>query len=165
MNYLEKFKRLPYCFWKPGFDEPIYKIDKLPSLEKLKKQGACCSGLINLIMLSLSKKAIGGTEEWFSYLINLEETKKIDIVLLETTMIPKGSIVFSNYIDTENQGHIAIVTSDNKLLKNSLITHAIGQEHIGNGIYAPGVIEEKIDKTLFMYTHIFLGDNWIKKNI
>ena len=58
MNCLEKFKGIPYCFWKPGFDEPIYKINKLPSLECLKKQGTCCSGLLNLLMISLSKKKI-----------------------------------------------------------------------------------------------------------
>lgn len=162
MDYLEKFKGLPYCFWKPGFDEPIHKHKTLPSLEILKKQGACCSGLMNLIMLSLSKKAIGGTEEWFSYLTTLETTKKIDIDLLESTLIPRGSVVFSNYIDIENQGHIAIVTSDNKLLKDSLITHAIGRKQIGNGLYSPGVIEESIDKTLFMYTHISIGLKWLK---
>ena len=49
------------------------------------------------------------------------------------------------------------------LLNDSLITHAIGRKHIGNGLYGPGVIEESINETLFMYSHVCLGTSWMEK--
>ena len=156
---LSQFKGLPYRWWKPGFDIPIYNIDTLPSTETLKKQGLWCSGLLNVIMLSTGNKAIGGTEAWYKYLITSYSTYNLS--QNNDMLVPKGSIVFSNYENEDKQGYIAIITSDNKSIEKSTILHCVGREKITDELYGPGVIEESIKPTLF--SHVCIGTSWNKK--
>ena len=112
-------------------------------------------------MLSTGNKAIGGTEAWYKYLAPSYST--FNLSHNSDILIPKGSIVFSNYENEEKQGHIAIVTSNNKLFNKSTILHCVGRQKIKDELYGPGVIEESIEKSKFMYTHVFIGTSWNKK--
>lgn len=129
-------------FWSGGTSEvPLYRITS-----------CSCTGLLNLIRrrygLSIPGSNDtayffpGGTYKWFQYLWQKlkqhgMEMEKIDV----TKNYPKGSLLFRPYSNIDDQGHVAIVFSDNKgtILNNSLLHCYPDSAMIKTGFVRPGV--------------------------
>lgn len=122
-------EKLPYRWWTPAMKGqmcPMYSavnFDEI-SIEYIKREGINCAGFINLVRLYLGlsvpgvtvrkgkvHKAIfaGGTRAWFNYLSKHKRLEPFDL----HTCYPKGTLLIRDYINKNDQGHVAIITTDN----------------------------------------------------
>ena len=175
--YLKKMIGIKYKWWREGdiinHNPPFYSENNIPpSIDYIKKNGICCTGLINLVRryINLEVPGVkennfpGSTGTWFKYL----NTKNILIPLDINKVIPIGSLLIHDFIDVKNQGHVAILIEKNDNLFESKIIHAyedINKTNTG----LPGVVIEKIKKNFYWnddntYTHYCLPENWLTKN-
>ena len=143
----------------------------LPMNDMIIKDGICCAGLINLMrrFLNLSIPTcidtktekilfIGGTFSWFQYLNLKNRLQTIDI----NKTYPQGTLLLQDY-NVVDQGHVAVILSDNKPLKLAKKIHAIGHD---NSDKYNCVLIETFNEYPYKnrYTHICLPENWLLKN-
>ena len=182
INYIKLLEGVKYTLsndnnsftsWENVKDIGPFWIGKkpLPRNDKIINQGICCVGLINLMrrLINLDipafidsetneSKFIGGTCGWFQYLNKLKRLEPIDI----NKIYPKGTLLIQDY-NPIDQGHVAVVLSENKILKNSRKIHAIGG--INSNKYNCVIREKFMDYPNWRrYTHVCLPHNWLLKN-
>ena len=174
IRYLKKLEGTPrknYCKNKaPTKDGEPFWIEntKPPSIEYIKKKGAVCVGLGNLVRrymglevpgnITGKKKHFwpGGTESWFKYLKKEKRLEKIDF----EKVYPKGTLLIQPF-NPKDQGHIAItINSSKKGLLYSKIIHNVHDKGLF-GTYIHKVIEYPNYKR---HTHVCLPKNWLLKN-
>lgn len=155
LEYGESLKSIPYKwwegddlrkdggpFWSGGTDEvPVTKI-----------KSCSCTGLLNLIRrrygLSIpgteDKSCVfpGGTFQWFQYLSQKIKSHGNEMERFDTSLkYPKGSLLFRPYSNISDQGHIAILFSDNKpnVLDNTLLHCYPDSAVMRPGLIYPGI--------------------------
>lgn len=130
-------------FWSGGTQEvPIHKIT------------ACsCTGLLNLIRRRFGLSIPGsddvncafpgGTYRWFQYLSRkmIKQYSKLK-KFATSDRYPKGSLLFRPYSGLDDQGHVAIIFSDDKsdVLDNSLLHCYPNSSVIKKDLVYPGII-------------------------
>jgi cell wall-associated NlpC family hydrolase len=124
-EYIEALVGTKYVWWHDGDDisgaTPFYaKNNKAVPIEIVKHEGTNCAGFLNLICRFMGLKIpgvaenipmAGGTYIWFSYLAELGLLTPFD----SAKTYPFGTIVLRNYVDPEDQGHVALIISNGKL--------------------------------------------------
>lgn len=182
IQYATEIIGTKYVWWIEGetTDEiahPFY-VKQLPSKEYLEKNGINCAGVINYLLLKLGKDVkgfgpyIGGTYQWYSYFNSNNMLHKIDC----NKNYPIGSLFIREYIDAEDQGHLAILynydsysdktlTDSDKTLTDSDIIHAwtFGEYPNNNG----GVIVNKFTESHSIidggyYNYVVYPEDWLK---
>tara|TARA_Y100000389_G_C17403416_1_gene486677 strand:- start:394 stop:963 length:570 start_codon:yes stop_codon:yes gene_type:complete len=143
----------------------------LPRNDMIIRYGICCVGLINLMRRFLNLSIphcidtktgniifIGGTSSWFQY---LSIKNRLQIIDIDKTY-SKGTLLLQDY-NKEDQGHVAVIVSNNKTLRHARKIHAIS--HLGSDKYNC-VLTETFDEYPYKnrYTHICLPENWLLKN-
>ena len=182
IHYIKSLEGVKYTYcnqensfnsWDTVKDIAPFWIGKkpLPRNDIIIKEGICCAGLINLIRRFLNLTIppyidtktgeilfIGGTSSWFQYL-NLKN--RIQIIDINKTY-PKGTLLLQDY-NLEDQGHVAVILSNNIPLKSAKKIHAIGHE---DSKKYNCVIIELFNEYPYKnrYTHICLPENWLLKN-
>lgn len=115
-------------------------------------------------------KYAGGTYCWYDYLMKKNRLEPLDY----NKSYPIGTLLISNYINQENQGHVAIITSfsTNGVFYSNCIHsyYTIPIKYSKTGKLYPGCIEDKyVAQSAFWYkdgtyTHVCLPENWILLN-
>lgn len=173
--------KIPYRWWDTDNDKKIdpmyafnsfYEID----LDKVQKNGLNCAGVINLVRLKLGLKVpgvdeknkfAGGTSNWFRYLKKNDWLEPFDI----TKRYPKGTLLIRNYTNKYQQGHVAVIVSDDKDIhpwENYLI-HSIPEERpkiLPKGPVSFGMKKMLIVQSYYFsenqhYTHAILPKYWL----
>lgn len=149
---------IPYQKWGGNEIEqgpPMFAINNpLPSLKEITTCN--CAGLVNLILRYRNKQlpfdgiTIGGTKAYFSYY--LDKSENFDI----NTNYPKGTLLLKNYVDINEQGHVAIII-ENKGRKSKILQSQI--DNYINGINTHYTLEQSHDN--YNYEKIVLPDNWL----
>jgi hypothetical protein len=160
-QFIQELIETPYLWWREGdvvSSAPPFYAENNPIIPtNIKNSGCNCAGFLNLIC-RFNKTKIPGVEEkllmaggtyiWFSYLNerNLLEPFNPSI------KYPDGTIVLRDYVDPEDQGHIALIIDNGKL------AHC----DIANGIH--------IDESVLIshnwindgyYTHVCLPNSFL----
>ena len=196
INYIKYLEGVKYLFpdetnsftnWNKVRDIGPFWLGKnpLPRNDLIIRQGICCVGLINLMRRKLNLSIpshidsetkevtfIGGTSGWFQYLNNLKRLKPINI----RERYPRGTLLIQDY-NPIDQGHVAVILSNNKLLFYSKKIHAIGgdiggdiggnigEDNINSGKYNRVIIEKFNEYPYWQrYTHVCLPQDWLLKN-
>jgi hypothetical protein len=124
-RYIEKLVGTKYRWWREGDDVtgagPFYAKNDKPVDVAIVKEGGCnCAGFLNLICRFTGVKIpgveekipmAGGTYVWFSYLNDRGLLEPFDA----DKIYPPGTIVLRDYVDPEDQGHIALIVSRGQL--------------------------------------------------
>ena len=151
--------------------------ESAPQACNVKSSSCNCTGLINLMRRKLGLtipgldkqyKYSGGTWIWFTTLRKQHKLEVFDI----NKIYPKGTLLIRNYKNAHDQGHVAIIFTNNT--KNVLLAKLlhcypnIGYDEAGHKKVGPGVtIDESIGKSHFgwndrgYYTHACLPKNWL----
>ena len=137
IEYAKQLLGTPYVYWD-GNQWPLSNSAPVwvaprgvapPNIERVKKEGCHCSGMINLLCRHVGIELpwedadpnalswYGGTGSWGDIVDWVPITEN-----LET--IPPGSLVFRPYINRESEGHIAFVIAENTII------HAIPEKGI-----------------------------------
>jgi hypothetical protein len=155
-----------YAPWKGdsiGSGSPFWIDDISPAIKDIKKGGANCIGLINLIVMALDNKS---QSNWFEYL----EKHGVLEPFEHGEVYPKGTMVLRRYKDLEDQGHVAMMVSDTEIIHSYMyidpdqsFQEAI---HSSESTYGPGVTIEPIDVSNSWfekgtYTHICRPKYWL----
>lgn len=176
MNYLKKFEGMKYTkydFVNPNINEnePFWVSNSpLPEFSYIYEKGSTCVGLINILRrhLKLEIPGIitnekkhefpGGTSAWFYYLNKKNRLLQIDYSIV----YPEGTLLLQNY-NVEDQGHVAVLLTSNKLLESNIIHNVSGIWE--NKVYN-SVVVEKLNQYPYYnrFTHICLPDNWLFRN-
>jgi hypothetical protein len=186
IEYAKKLVGTPYEWWTPDKNmldgiNPFWAANRpAPSPEEVKSLSCTCVGLINLMRRSIvlcvpgvseGNPYAGGTYVWFAYLSEKTLLHKFDA----DAIYPKGTLLLRNYSDEFDQGHVAVVVSEEK---NPDIIHCysdfpLSPEHLAHYeltkqpiMSTPGVHIEKMslshewDPNGF-YTHVCLPTDWL----
>lgn len=152
----------PYVWWLGesilGKDSgPFWSTNSPPpTLEIIQSQGVCCTGLLNLIRRHLglyvpgtisAHPFAGGTGCWEEFLMPHMETFD------PTKDYPEGTLLFRPYKAFEDQGHIAILLEDGRLLHSY-----VNDPNPLTGFQSPGVTVDPTWKT----SHHWLPDGYYK---
>ncbi len=148
--------------------------DKCPSVSEVKSSSCACTGLINLMRrklklsvpgVDIKYKYAGGTWIWFKTL--KPKLEKFDI----NKIYPRGTLLIRNYKTPEDQGHVAIIytnNSKNVLLAKLLHCYPNSGPTSSSIKVDPGVtIDDSVGKSHFgwndtgYYTHACLPKNWL----
>jgi len=104
----------------------------------------------------------GTTGIWFHY---LDINKKLE-EFNEEKNYPKGTMLIANYIDIASQGHVAVVVSEGKTIKDQDIIHATSfskysetKDDVGKVVIQNFC--EVIEENWFHVTHVCLPENWL----
>lgn len=131
MEFIEQLvNQTPYIWWMDGEsttskEAPFY-CNTLPPIEKIKQQGLCCAGLINLAQnyrggsvpgVATNDYYAGGTYAWAEH---LESKNSLERINLEKTY-SKGSLLLRKYRSPEDQGHLAILYTSGVLANQQII--------------------------------------------
>jgi cell wall-associated NlpC family hydrolase len=123
---------IPYIWWTGNETEEddMFYCNSIPSIDTMKIKGINCAGFINLLML-FSGKTIpqskepdiprGGTGFWFIEFTYTNVLYKKD----HTKIYPNGTLLFRSYKNIEDQGHLAVVIGENKII------HSYAEEELG----------------------------------
>jgi len=127
LEYAEKLVGIEYRWWNPQKSccestGPFYaeQGDEVPVTE-IQKGQLCCAGLLNVICRRLGLHIpgavekhfyAGGTGMWWDWF----EEKSMLQPYKEGGIYPKGSILMRQYKSEEDQGHIAIVYDDERII-------------------------------------------------
>ena len=165
---------IKYKWWFEGdiIDKngPFYYENKNPpSIKKMQEEGINCAGLINVLFrymkLKLPKEG-GGTEGWFKHFNKNLNGKKTLLPINLDKNYPVGTIVLRDYHNEKDQGHLAMVYDDSKLLKYTKIIHAYSSSPINRNLNDPGIVVENFSKSHQWfngtYTHVVLPSQWMK---
>ena len=142
INYTKTFINIPYRWWHEkeeiqGNDKFWAENGKPISSQQIKKEDKCivCTGLINLVRryLNLSIPGLDGkqgklglkypgtTYTWFRYLKRKKRLEEINF----RKKYPIGTLLIANYINVNEQGHVAIITdSSGRNVKKQNIIHS-----------------------------------------
>jgi hypothetical protein len=112
----------------------------------------------------------GGTRTWFNYLDKQGRLEPFDI----TKRYPKGTLLIRNYTTMNDQGHVAVLTTDNAPhpWENWLI-HAVaetyGLKKLPEKPVPFGVFKTMLAVSHYLsgdpyYTHACLPENWLNKD-
>jgi len=163
-RYIQELIGTKYVWWREGDDitsaAPFYAENgPCVSIETVRDKGVNCAGFLNLICRLVRTKIpgidekismAGGTYIWFSYLNN----KRLLLPFDTSKIYPPGTIVLRDYVNEEDQGHLALIIS------NSRLAHS-GSE---NGIH--------VDESVLIshnwiesgyYTHVCLPEAFLFK--
>jgi cell wall-associated NlpC family hydrolase len=123
IDYAKSLLGIPYRWHDDCYidelDDKFFSVDKpAPNASELIKadKSIVCTGLINLIRRKLALPIPqyghypGGTVAWFKYLE--KHLKKIDIAIT----YPAGTLLLRKYAGPSDQGHLAIVVSENSII-------------------------------------------------
>lgn len=158
INYGLSLVGIPYDWWREGpcqIKEPMW-AENGPEVLKKDIISCNCAGLINLLLRKSGKKlpyfekSIGGTESYFRYYNNVSEDFDIN------KMYPIGTLLMKDFIDVNNQGHVAMVI-ELKGKKSKILQSHIDSEI--NGVTTFYDIEES--NKIYNYEKIVLPENWI----
>ena len=78
LTFSKKLKGIKYTWWTGNEKEEddFFCVNKIPSMEELKKNGICCTSFINILrqyggskIPESTSKFRGGTYFWFRYFI------------------------------------------------------------------------------------------------
>jgi cell wall-associated NlpC family hydrolase len=115
-----KLKGASYCHWDGGYLNdcaPAWNSSSdPPPIEDVLKNGLSCSGLVNLMLRSLSLPVPrnhpwnGGTE---AYWLNFKDK----MITFDASFVRRGDAVFRKYNGFHDQGHIAVALNDGKSAK------------------------------------------------
>ena len=185
LKYGKSLVGTPYLWWfanEKGDDSTLHggaptyaSNDPVPTLKHIRENGCSCTGLINLIRRKLrlpvpgierNFKYSGGTWIWFHQLKKEKKLEPFDI----TQKYPKGTLLLRNYTNPNDQGHVAVVFSDNGdniLYEKLLHSYVNDPSPVPHAKVSPGVsIDKSIGKSHFWidagyYTHVCLPHNWL----
>lgn len=185
MDFITLLIGTKYLFWHPGDklikDEgPFWSYNGLvPDISVIKSSSCCCVGVINLMRrkVGLSVPYVregyedyaGGTAAWFKYLNVNKRLEPLDI----TKKYPIGTMFLRNYISPSDQGHVAVLLSEDRGdLLNEIIIHSYSYDSFDENKFNksyPGVTTTIFRHSQYCmddigyYTHACLPDNWLSK--
>jgi hypothetical protein len=143
ISYLRTMKDVPYKWWdgntwKPDNTAPFWMPDYMalddgerrslpppPTAEEVSANGGTnCAGLINLALQyfgieppGIHTEYPGGTGAWGAYVVWIKYNP--------ARVYPRGSILFRSYRNEKDQGHMAMITTDdNSIGLNNHLIHA-----------------------------------------
>ena len=158
----------------PNVDEEPFWIGKciLPNKDYIFERGSVCVGLTNIARRYLKLDIpgyinnkvqhffIGGTDAWFQYLDKENRLNKIDF----NCKYPKGTLLIQNYNEND-QGHVAIIITDNDFLIDQKIIHNINEKRKNKKRVNSTIIEKFKDYPNYKrFTHICLPEKWLLLN-
>ena len=171
----------PYQWWAGGDlrgdHAPYWAFNgKVPDRLTIKSQGCACAGLVNLIRRRIGLPIFGlerprymyagGTACWFRSLKSAGALQRFD----PTVCYPKGTLLLRPYKNELDQGHVAVVYSDNSagILYAKLI-HAYPLNRIpkpGKRVEGGIRIDPAVGSSHFWhprgyYSHVCLPKNWL----
>jgi len=176
--------KMPYRWWDTDNDksiDPMYAHNSFSEidLDKVQKNGLNCAGVINLVRLNLGlqvpgvdekHKWAGGTTIWFRYLKKKNWLEPFDL----EKRYPKGTLLIRNYTSKYQQGHVAVIVSDNKEIQpwENYLIHSIPEVRpkiLPKGPVSFGMRKMKIIESYNLsenqqYTHVVLPKYWLMQN-
>lgn len=172
LDFIYNLLNTKYDWWNNSDDmriieNPSYAINKpIPTINYIKKKFINCVGIINLMRRinnllipgtdNPNYKYPGGTYIWFKYLKKEKKLTKFN----KNNNYPRGTLLLKKYIDSNNQGHVAVIYRASTL--NPKIIHAWTDKSIPNQIgNEPGIIIESLNNYNNYFTHICLPKNWL----
>lgn len=161
-EFIQELVGTQYHWWREGdniSNNPPFYAENTNNINIsfVKNNGCNCAGFLNLVcrfnktkIPGIEEKLLmaGGTYVWFSYLNEYNLLEPFE----PSKKYPDGTIVLRDYIDPEDQGHIALI------INNGQLAHC----DIANGIH--------IDETVLIshnwieggyYTHVCLPTNFL----
>ena len=180
LAYAKTLVGVGYCAWDGrsflGNHGPFWVAKgRPPSKAEIRKQGCVCAGLINLVCrhlglpiagLDSKHPYAGGTRIWFKFLRESRLLNKFD----HQKVYPKGTLLLRNYKNKLDQGHLAIVYSENSkgvLFSKVIHAHALDLAPQPGKFCAGGVsVNQAVGASHFWiaegyYTHVCLPENWL----
>ena len=169
LDYIQELVGTPYIWWQEGEStldkiSPFYaKPDEpIPSTDEIKRLGMNCAGFINLLCRKVGTPIpgvdendyyAGGTYVWYESLKARGKLHAVD----ETKIYPVGTLLLAEYINSEWQGHVAVVTTAGTL-KTCKISHSFPE--IGLVMGEPvGVTHELLESGY--YTSTANMEDWL----
>jgi len=124
-SFIQNIINTPYVWWREGdeigLDAPFWAENtEIPSIELIKQNGCNCAGFINLISRYIKLEIpgvlqndewAGGSWYWFQFLKN---TGQLEEYNPEITY-PERTLILRNYSSPEDQGHLGIILSGNRI--------------------------------------------------
>lgn len=181
LSYGESLVGIPYKWWTGeklrSNKGPFWAHDDKREVPKDIIESCSCTGLINLIRrkFGLSIPGFsdpeceypGGTYEWFRYLTEKNEPIKFDI----SKRYKKGSLLFRPYTNIYDQGHDAILLTDDKdyILDNKLLHCYPDSSDIKPGYIKPGItVDTEVRSSHFwidsgFYLYVFGPESWLNE--
>jgi hypothetical protein len=167
LEYIRELVGTPYVWWQEGSTltntQPFYaNHEPVPSVDKIKCLGMNCAGFINLLCrkagtpipgVDENNYYAGGTYVWYESLNARGKLQPID----DQQIYPIGTLLLAEYIDTENQGHVAVVTTP-----GTIHTLKISHSWPANGL----VMDEPVSLTHGLvetgyYTSVAKTEDWL----
>ncbi len=119
--YIKSLVGTPYVWWQDGvstLDKPCpFYCSSAPSVTTVKQLGTNCAGFINLLChytnspiagVDTQNYYAGGTAVWYE---TLRAQNKLE-PLQNNKVYPIGTMLLAPFVDVNDQGHVAIVTSE-----------------------------------------------------
>lgn len=156
---------IPYTTWtgnELSSDEFFY-TNKIPSLEELKENGICCTGLLNILrqyygshIPDSNQKYRGGITFWYNYFYQ----KNVLLPFNYNENYPLGTLFLRKYRNKKDQGHVSILYKKHKNLLYSQIIHAYAQGDLNITILGYSHFCNTKNKTGY-YEYAILPDKWL----
>jgi hypothetical protein len=186
LDFITQLIGTKYLFWHPGNklikdDGPFWSYNgPVPDISTIKNNSCCCVGVINLMRRKLGltvpyvkegyEDYAGGTAAWFKYLKVNNRIEELDI----TKKYPIGTMFLRNYVSPSDQGHVAIlISNDRGNLLDEIILHSYSYDTFDDSKFNksfPGITTTLFRHSHYCmddvgyYTHICLPDNWLNKD-
>jgi len=169
LKYAKSLIGLKYTWWKSGSTSmnkhPFY-IDDIPTKAYIKKNGICCTGLINIMRQKAgfdvpgSGADKGSTIGWHKYLKNKNVLEKFD----DNKNYPIGTLFLRKYRNVKDQGHVAVYLKKSKIAKKPLygeIIHAYAEDEDGGVVGITSFGASHFYFTNGYYEYAILPKDWL----
>lgn len=168
-KYARTLVGCPFKWWIPGTEispfDPFYTkapmdqdYSKLYTKDYVKLHGVNSAGLINLVAHHIGVKPVGGSIMWMGkHVMDLQPFNS-------EKSYPNTTILIREYRSSNDQGHMALVVDDKKII------HAYPPSEIPTEyLVYPGVCVEDWDISNNwvddgFYDYAILPENWIKQS-
>jgi hypothetical protein len=167
IKFAKTLINVKYKWWKgedSTIDEPFWaENDFVPSLNKIKSVN--CTGLINLMRRYVGLEVpgvkekyqyAGGTWIWYKYLNKNKRIRFFDI----SKRYPKGTLLIRKYKDIEDQGHVAVIITDNH---SHILYEKIIHSYSEKGVSTTTLGFSHFSIEDGYYTHVCMPDDWLNK--
>lgn len=161
---------IKYTWWNEDSGDDMFYTNGIPELSTIKSIGINCAGLVNLIRqksgltipeLNQDDEGVvrGGTYHWYNYFLENKLLNKFDY----SKYYPIGTILLRTYRDLKDQGHLAIIYSedpeDPENPPNSII-HAYSCE-IGNQVGISNLYDSHFCIPEGYYEYVVYPEDWL----
>lgn len=143
----------PYVWWvgeNISSESPFWASDSVPPNSKyVLKNGCNCAGLVNLILRDNGIEIPSGLDaKWRGGVKSYVDFFRKDLVKFDSNKkYPIGSLLLRDFRSVDDQGHLAIIISNDKLLQSypeGGVSDQISIEDSHNGFYYEYVVMSNI---------------------